>query len=171
MRWVLGVVVCLGCVAAPSAALADVDPAGYTVAHQPQIGSCGNVWAKATFTRTWTLKKTGNSRDVWTIDYNGNFTTQAGPSAGACNPVGGASVVAGLHGKIGSHATIHVPHPGGPTFSPLGVCRVSVNRATSSQRSIRPVRRGPTEAPAARPTSIFDPARRGSRCSVRRINL
>lgn len=69
------------------------------------------------------LKKTGNSRDVWTIDYSGNFTTQAGPSAGACNPVGGTSVVAGLHGKIGSHATIHVPHPGGPTFSPLGVCQ------------------------------------------------
>ena len=112
-----------------------------------------------------------NSRDVWTIDYSGNFTTQAGPSAGVCNPLGGASVVAGLHGKIGSHVTIHVLHPGAPTFSPLGVCRVSVNRATSSQRSIRPVRRGPTEAPAARPTCIFDPTRRGSRSSVRRINL
>jgi len=171
MRWVLGVVVCLGCVAASSAALEDVDPAGYTVAHQPQIGSCGNVWAKATFTRTWTLKKTGNSRDVWTIDYSGNFTTQAGPSAGACNPVGGASVVAGLTARSAPTRRSTCRIREARHSARWASARVSVDRATSSQRSIRPVRRGPTEAPAARPTSIFDPARRGSRCSVRRINL
>ena len=101
--------------------MADVDPNGYTIEHQPQIGSCGNVWAKATVTRTYRLKHASGSRDVWKIFYGGRFTSQAGASPGACNR-GSGTIIAGVHGKIGNFATIRVFHPGGRTFNPLAVC-------------------------------------------------
>lgn len=171
MRSLIVVMVCLGCAAVPTAALADIDPAGYTVSHQPQVGSCGNVWAKATVTRTWFTHRSSGSRDVWKVFYAGNFTTQAGPSPGACNAVGGVSVQAGLHGKIGGFATIRVQHPGGRTFNPLGVCQGSCSAAEFVQAFYPPVPRGQTTAPDTRPTSTFVPARRGFRSCVPSISI
>jgi len=66
-----------------------VDPNGYTATKQPMIGSCGNQWATATITRSWTHVKGGSRHDVWRVSYSGGFQTKNGafitfPSPAAC---------------------------------------------------------------------------------------
>ena len=112
---------------APAAARADVDPDGYALEHQPQIGSCGNVWAKATIIRRYSSVKTEPDQDKWLIKYGGRFTTRTGPSPAACSPTTqfkGISIEGRLHGRLSWWFSFRVNHPGGPTFNPLGVCEL-----------------------------------------------
>lgn len=138
-RFLIGAGVALVALVAAAPATADIDPNGYTVSKQPQMGTCGNEWATATMTRTYTLKTRGSRQDVWTISYSGGFQTRDGalgsfPSPGAClPPIGtwtpGVSVIAGVHGQIDGFDTIHVPTPGTSAFNPLGVCQAGCNSA------------------------------------------
>jgi hypothetical protein len=85
----IGIDIALAALATAAPAMAGVDPNGYTATKQSMIGSCGNQWATATITRSWTHVKGGSRHDVWRVSYSGGFQTKNGafitfPSPAAC---------------------------------------------------------------------------------------
>src|SRR5919197_261921 len=73
-------------------------------------GSCDNVWATDTSTRTWTVKKNNNGSFRVSRRDNGTFVTTAGQSPGACDTTGkhGKLVNEGVHRRVLPGRHVHL---------------------------------------------------------------
>ena len=140
-RIVIPVVLLAGVLALATSVLAD--PGGKGKAKQnghnrfsalivvPDHGTCGNVWANDTSTRTWSVKKSENGTFRVTRKDNGTFVTTAGQSPGACDTTGkhGHLVKVGIKGKFRGYLTGTVS---GGTFSPTAACNAACIGDTSA---------------------------------------
>jgi hypothetical protein len=84
-------------------------------------GTCGNVWAMDTSTRTWSVKKNKDGTFRVTRKDKGTFVTLQGQSPGACDTTGkhGHLVNAAIKGKFRGYLTGTVS---GGTFDPNATC-------------------------------------------------
>ena len=99
----------------------------------PDSGSCGPDWANDTFQRVFTVNTTPESDGTYRVreDFiRGSFLTLAGTSPGACNSgtTNGATVGAGVTGRMGGSFTIVVSHG---TYNADVTC-TSVNCGTTA---------------------------------------
>jgi hypothetical protein len=87
----------------------------------PDTGTCQNVWATDTSTRTWSVKKNKDGTFRVGRQDKGTFVTFAGKSPGACDTTGrhGQLVNAGIKGKFRGYLRGTVSNA---TFNPNGTC-------------------------------------------------
>ncbi len=90
----------------------------------PDNGTCHNVWATDTGTRTWSVRKNKNGTFRVTRKDKGSFVTMAGSSPSGCAPTGkhGHLVKAGVHGKFRGYLTGTVSNG---TFNPSATCNAT----------------------------------------------
>jgi len=87
----------------------------------PEHGSCQNVWATDTSTRTWSVKKNKNGTFRVGRKDNGTFVTFAGQSPGACDTTGkhGLLVNVGIKGKFRGYLRGTVSNG---NYNPSAIC-------------------------------------------------
>jgi hypothetical protein len=87
----------------------------------PDHGSCGNVWATDTSTRTWSIKKNQDGTFRVSRRDKGTFVTAAGKSPGACGATSkhGQLVNAGINGNLRGSLRGTVSHG---IFNPAATC-------------------------------------------------
>ena len=97
----------------------------------PDSGTCGNVWATDTSTRTWSVKKNNDGSFRVTRKDKGTFVTMEGQSPGACDTTGkhGHLVHAGIKGKFHGYLTGTVS---GGTYNPTATCAAACIGDTSA---------------------------------------
>ncbi len=83
----------------------------------PDSGTCGNDWATDTFDRHFTVRTNSNGTFTVVEQFkNGSFTTNTGPSPGACDTTDGTPPGTIVAGKTGSmHGYFIIPLPAGTT--------------------------------------------------------
>jgi hypothetical protein len=83
----------------------------------PDSGSCGNNWAEDTYDRYFTVRSNGDGTYTVVEQFkNGSFTTNSGPSPGACETTytnHGTTITAGKTGSM--HGYFIISDTGAPT--------------------------------------------------------
>ena len=133
---VMAVVMPLGAHAADNNGKVPIKVGPVAITGADDIGTCGNVWAKDSFNKfyTLTLNKDGSTYNLQVNYKDGTFVTNGGASPGACeNDLNNSNtVVAGITGR--THQEFNIPVSATTTPIPNPDCGID-NAACESANS------------------------------------